>query len=837
MKTYLQAYFDKLKSLVLGKSQISQIVPADCYRLSLEIKSTTNKSVSETTLKRVFGFASSIHQPSIYTLNALAEYCGFESWDYFYTQMEQGKLQTSEQRSWGEISLNATKISLFNIQSNKHKCGIPYHLTVKRECVDVFMNHLHLSGATTGILSGGTGHGKTIAVSHWVEEQICQNHAASANDVYLFTNSLSLLQGTVFGYHSNRWLAHLLGFDSSDLLDTFIEHHRDTAPGNFYLIIDELHSDLIADRQFYSVINQFIEMVCHFAQYKWFRIVLVLRTATLLKYENIIKDTIVNPQWFSVLSGTSGHESANVPPFSDTELHQLVRNINGKTKPFHLLKPNQKRLIRIPLLFQYYYELNGEKLNPSQLTTFDEYLVITQYLKKKVFNGVNTLAKQALTEELSLLIEQNRNQLQVSKKQAYAIIKQYKTAYNDLLYSGVLVETSDGLEVRQQMVIRFQSNTVAAYFMALRLFNNAYETDELILKLDQTEISNQTKIEQLRWLLLFYTESGDMRLINQIESISFLKEDRFEVLAFICDALDKLSKSTCTATKQEIRLKLHNSRFVDYILNYSCFQTEYESNIAKLLSFDLSETQEIILRSKLAFIALLKWEEEDLLHQLDALSAKQPETFASLLINPLRVLSYLYQYFKEGVIDDDVTRELNALPHKLSLSDYTSGSQLFDLLIYMLVKVSGNVEIAQGYSEVLRRRLEAINPAQAFEADYTSLVYGLYLLECNKLEVATPLITKENTASLNNLSYRLLHALFHIQSGKLTHIEDYRIIGQRAISICETYGFKLLEAYYRILILGEVPKDEQIHHINSLKFQFAAFGYTMGLGALSKKYG
>ncbi|RQP19188.1 hypothetical protein [Parapedobacter defluvii] len=833
MKTYLQAYFDKLKSLVLGKSQITQIVPADCYRLALEIKSATAKSVSETTLKRVFGFASSVHQPSIYTLNTLAEYCGFESWNHFYVQMEQGKLQTSQQRSWGEISVNATKISLFNIQSNKHKCGIPYHLTIDRECIHTFMDHFHRSGATTGILSGDTGHGKTIAISRWVEKQICQNHANSINDIYLFTNSLSLLQGTAFGYHSNRWLAHLLGFDTSDLLDAFMETHRDTAPGNFYLIIDELHSDLIADRQFYSVINQFIDMVCHFAQYRWFRIVLMLRTVTLLKYESIFKDTIINPQWFSVLSKTSGNESANIPTLSNAELHQLIRNINGKTKSYHLLPSNQKRLIHIPLFFQYYYELNGEELDLSQVTTFDEYLVITQYLKKRVFNGVNTMAKQALMEDLSLLIEQNGDLLQVSKKQAYTIVKQYKTAYNDLLHSGIIAETNDGLEVRQQTVIRFQSNIVATYFMALRLFNKHCETRELIQELDRAEITNQTKTEQLRWLLLFYIEAGNMQLANQVDSVPFLKENRFEVMAFICDALDKLGQSN----RPIARPKLNNNRFVDYMLNHSCFQTGYESNIAKLLAFDLSETHEVILRSKLAFIALLKWEEEDLLRQLDALSAKQPETFANFLINPLHVLSYLYQYFKEGIVDHNISRDLNALPHKLSLPDHTSGSQLFDLLIYMLIKISGNAGTARRYSEVIRRRLEEMHPAQTFEVDFTTLIYALYLLECNEPELATALVAKGNALSLDNLSYRLLHALFHLHSGKITHDVNYRILGQRAISICETYGFKLLEAYCRILILEDIPKDEQTQHINNLKFQFAAFGYTIGLGALSKKYG
>src|SRR3546814_13781613 len=101
MKTYIRTYFDKLKALVLSKAEITQLVPADCYRLSLEIKDTTHKSVSETTLKRVFGFASSIHQPSIYTLNALDEYCGFESWASLYTDVEQKKLKNKQHRKWG----------------------------------------------------------------------------------------------------------------------------------------------------------------------------------------------------------------------------------------------------------------------------------------------------------------------------------------------------------------------------------------------------------------------------------------------------------------------------------------------------------------------------------------------------------------------------------------------------------------------------------------------------------------------------------------------------------------------------------------------------------------
>src|SRR5690606_31076258 len=133
---------------------------------------------------------------------------------------------------------------------------------------------------------------------------------------------------------------------------------------------------------------------------------------------------------------------------------------------------------------------------------------------------------------------------------------------------------------------------------------------------------------------------------------------------------------------------------------------------------------------------------------------------------------------------------------------------------------SRNAPIAYQYSDVIRRRIEAIPPTHTLETGFNSLVYGLFLLECHKPELvaAAASIANESGKSLNNLSYRLLHALLHIQSSKRTvPNSNHRILAQRAISICETYGFKLLEAYCRVLILKEVPKEEQIQHVNSLK--------------------
>lgn len=88
-----------------------------------------------------------------------------------------------------------------------------------------------------------------------------------------------------------------------------------------------------------------------------------------------------------------------------------------------------------------------------------------------------------------------------------------------------------------------------------------------------------------------------------------------------------------------------------------------------------------------------------------------------------------------------------------------------------------------------------------------------------------------------NSAYQLMYIVFHLQTSDSADNKEMVEIGQRAIALCEARGFKLIEAYCRILLLERVSKEERLQHINNLKFQFAAYGYMDGVGALSKQYG
>lgn len=56
---------------------------ADCHQLCAEISKWTQTNIGFNTVRRFFSLMKADHQPSLYTLNTLSNYCGFSSYDDF----------------------------------------------------------------------------------------------------------------------------------------------------------------------------------------------------------------------------------------------------------------------------------------------------------------------------------------------------------------------------------------------------------------------------------------------------------------------------------------------------------------------------------------------------------------------------------------------------------------------------------------------------------------------------------------------------------------------------------------------------------------------------------
>lgn len=87
---------ETLKGMVEERAGRKLKTPTDFNFLLGEINRTTKELLSLSTLKRIWEYVPSDHQPSASTLSILSRYAGFTGWDDFSNSFECGMLDDSE---------------------------------------------------------------------------------------------------------------------------------------------------------------------------------------------------------------------------------------------------------------------------------------------------------------------------------------------------------------------------------------------------------------------------------------------------------------------------------------------------------------------------------------------------------------------------------------------------------------------------------------------------------------------------------------------------------------------------------------------------------------------
>lgn len=830
MKSYWHTYFEELKAIVLHKSNIQHVTAADCYQISLDIKLATKRSISETTLKRVYKFATSAHAPSSYTLDALAQYSGFASWDDFYKRMEEKQLTNSENKTWDEVKANATKISQFNLQSNKYKSGINYQHTVDRKYIDDFITEFKASPATVAILDTPAGYGKTIGISRWVEAQLNHSREANGNNIHLFINALSLVQGTAFGYLGNRWLMNLLDFSSTQLLDQFMDVHAVEAPGDFYLIIDQLHNNFVSERQFYTVISHFLEMINHFSQFKWFRIILLLRTDTLLKYNTLFPHESFNPNWYIPSVGSDAKGLGRMTTFTKHELNKLLHNINSQLSSDRIFTATRFPFLRIPIYFQYFYELKDGKIDPYGICAYDEFNIASYCLNKHVHNGPEQTAKQLFLENLAPYIHEIEGSYSICQKEVFHLLNDFKTIYQDLQSVGLLNKKTNILFGKRTTVISFESDLIAAYLVAsdyeIKTRGDKQKFFELVNK-EHTDDVFKKQIAQ--WILIFYVERGDLSILDELKTAPFIDYYSQEFMSFIIACLHDKHNRAPERLKEKIKSEIQNRYLIETVVRLDCFDTDIDVYYNKLLALSLPDKHNILLHFKLGLVALLKWEEDTFLSRMELMADIPAEAYADLLINPQHSLLTLYHYFKYGELDKQAIDEwLIPVIESSSVAALKVRYPIFDIIVFMVAKMIKDPNIFRKYYD----NVIAASPTPPNYlkhdpySDFNRLIAASFLLACDEVGAAKKLFADTAESTPRSLTAKLLYLNLDIYFKKEGNENDNEA-GQQAINICDAFQFKLLKTYFTLTILYSIPKNTRKHHIENLKYHFDAFGYTL----------
>lgn len=764
---YHHTHFERLKSSVLRAAGINNIVTADCYPLSLKISDATGKRISETTLKRIFGFTTSSYKPSSYTLNCLSEYNGFLDWDHFCQAIdEQISVSEGNKWSWHRLRSAAMKISLFHLQGDQYKSGVPYNLTIPRHSVSQFIDGFLAGNATACVIDGPAGSGKTVAIAHWASAQM----TASAHDIVLYTNNLSAQQHVLSGYDGLRWLAELMELSSPTLLEKVMSEYTKTAPGNFYLVIDETFrvSNTYPPNQ--QVFNELVSLVSHFSRYPWFRIIIVCRDTTFKQYRNHFYNLIVRPEWYSALSEQQGAEPVQpvVGAFSDVEIRTLLNRVNGLPEERLLFLPRELDIIRKPLLFQYYYKQENRKIDVSKANELDAYTIQTEYLEKTVHSLSEGTDTQLLLDELIAHIEAQDVDYYIVKKAVFTVIHTYSAAYHELLDSGILYEQTQHIDGQPQIVICFPSNEILGYFLSLRVLGGICKQKEPLV--DIHTLSAGLRHTVMTWCIFLLARMDKIQLLSSLEP--YWKDDasREEYIRFAVEAYHRIH---AREAKQR-QTKEVPEQLINLVCSTLSLSPTYHHTVAKMLDFNLDPERQVALRTVLALGGLLVWDEELFMRHLKELVwlSEADRGVSSSTINPHEAFVALYHHMVQQPTTGDQLQTLSDLlqraaqlpPNRLTLAFYT--------LFYFVSHRLGDKTLLDQYAVLLQRYNEQREGAGKTQGDsVVQLLLGLNLADRGLPHEATAVLSGLSDG-MNHPPIHFLAGLWRVQSARHADISD-----------------------------------------------------------------
>jgi len=127
--------YEDLKDKVLQKIGVTSVLPHHCKLIARDIYEITQKHISETTLKRFFGFATKNHKFSSYTLAALNSYADSTCQVSITTKIDSATAESGEENNQFHLLDSTLQSTNCNENSELHKLDdtiVPVNIKLNR---------------------------------------------------------------------------------------------------------------------------------------------------------------------------------------------------------------------------------------------------------------------------------------------------------------------------------------------------------------------------------------------------------------------------------------------------------------------------------------------------------------------------------------------------------------------------------------------------------------------------------------------------------------------------------------------------------------------------------
>lgn len=687
MDTFLKPYLQFLRTAVIKNFNGRQIQPGDCYELSDAIKKKTDKSISETTLKRLFGFTNCQHRPSIYTLTALSNFSGYESWEDFTRSIDQSEISSGKLKEWDSIRKFALKTTFFNITSLKRKARAGTENLLYRHWTDNFFNEFEKSPYNKTIIYGSSRSGKSLALAQWAEARINKK----PQDIILYLDKLSLIQSAIYGFNPHKWLANILNLTNEIEIDDFLNQYQDCPQGKIHVIIDGFNKITGSEKQYYSIIQNLFDIIEHYAAHAYLHFTLVMRTDIYYKtHKNFGRHWATLELFDSDMANMDNHT------LRTTELTDLfIKQSLGHYIPTLLTSPHTQ-LLKHPARAHYFiqYCMANTALDINSEETI--YLLIYDQFHEEVNQLFSS--KEQPANIYHFLRSAHLGFKSINGKHADVKLRTIKPKYINSIYSlvggGFFTEKNDPEE---GTVYRFESDIIEAFIIAHLTYhlNRRPNFQQFIKVLNLENIDSTLYKSMALWFVYFKIRESDYRFMDPESQIDqFVDKDQLMITSF--SFFNHFYSGLKNDQDRQVALdNFLESPWHQYLTNRALLnQKTWQLVCTSVCEKYYSGKRKIEICFRMTMFSLFKWNIIDFTDQMEVLQDEMNadqikiQTPSGLLINPIGCLSIIFQYIKYGhvnqvLVEQSIVRSSSSDEQFIS-SDYI----LFDIVVYAVLFIA-----------------------------------------------------------------------------------------------------------------------------------------------------
>ncbi|MGX5817947.1 hypothetical protein ACWKWU_07110 [Chitinophaga lutea] len=655
-------FINTLQSEVLRQFGIEHIQPNQCKLLAQSILNHTGKLVSETTLKRVFGFAVTQHSFSRYTLNTLAQYCRFKDWEEFQAQHYRkfaAPRPSQEGSRWAEVKKKAVAVSQYTMLTLKNRSGIPFDHTAPRQyCLSHLDRFLESQYAAT-MLIAPAGWGKSLALVHAAEHYWFGRNAHFPDDICWFINAHAAGSLLLKGFSLSAWLDNQLNLGNGENFREYFNARPEERSGRLVLIIDGFDEIAMGADKLKVLYNKLEDFVYSNDLHPWIKVVLCIRSST---WTDVFQQSRHHPSFrrFWYLGPEMDEDTnTNLPLLTEQEVKAVLYNYSVDPVAVRLLSDSFLQKLRHPYYLQLFCQLShtpGQTFVDENLSLFE---IISRFIQNRVFNSPNNTFKVRIIERLLQLLDRGRSGLYAEKATLLNQHAELFPAYKELIADNILVEENLSQEIMFNVKVRFAHNFLLEYFSAMHyiLEHNGAVDEAMLTKVLRDFPVSPFRMYVFKWLLRYAITNDQPEGIRLCFALPLSAMEKANLLEYT--VLHSQQEGTPVLT-DIFPAGFFRKYPISSFINDDFVHFRKRKLLGTLLSLAESAEDKLKIRANLFSMALMQLNAEECEQELTSIRkiCQSDETIRDMRITPYEALYFIYEYLKFGTMDEAVREKI-----------------------------------------------------------------------------------------------------------------------------------------------------------------------------------